>query len=114
MVWLGVLLTLAAIVLWVYAFIDALTTPAPEVRILPKVVWLVVILLLPLVGALLWLVFGRPRLAAPQGRERTPTPQTPDLAPTDFSQRGSGDRPIGPDDDPDFLRDINKRINPEE
>src|SRR5690606_36570181 len=60
MVWLGGLITLLTIVLWVYAFFDALTCPAEEVRTLPKVLWLLIIVLFAVVGPLLWLFLGRP------------------------------------------------------
>lgn len=60
MVWLGGLITLLTIVLWVYAFFDALTCPAEEVRNLPKVIWLLVIVLFAVIGPLLWLFLGRP------------------------------------------------------
>ncbi|PXX71193.1 phospholipase D-like protein [Nocardia tenerifensis] len=51
------LLTLA---LWVYCLIDIITCPDAGIRHLPKVGWLIVVILLPTVGALLWLIVGRP------------------------------------------------------
>ncbi|MFI9407134.1 PLDc N-terminal domain-containing protein [Nocardia sp. NPDC052316] len=51
------LLTLA---LWIYCLIDIITCPDAGIRHLPKVGWLIVIILLPTVGALLWLFVGRP------------------------------------------------------
>ncbi|QVQ50980.1 PLDc_N domain-containing protein [Spiractinospora alimapuensis] len=115
MVLVGVALALAAVVLWVYSLFDALTTPSTEVRTLPKLAWVAVIVLLLQIGALLWLFFGRPRVlatsnAAPTAGPASGTPSSP--KPTGGTQRGGG--PIGPDDDPDFLRDINRRINPED
>ncbi len=75
-----------AIVLVVYAFFDALATPRHQVRVLPKPVWLVVIVLVPVVGALAWIVAGTKRLRPGPGRRPLP--------------------PRGPDDDPDYLRGI--------
>ncbi|MBL1077291.1 PLDc N-terminal domain-containing protein [Nocardia sp. 2] len=46
--------------LWVYCLIDIITSPEGGIRHLPKVGWLVVVILLPTVGALLWLFLGRP------------------------------------------------------
>ncbi|QBI56047.1 PLD nuclease N-terminal domain-containing protein [Streptomonospora litoralis] len=116
MVWLAGLITLLTIVVWVYAFFDALTSPAAEVRNLPKVLWLVVIVLFTPVGPLLWLFLGRPRDGdvpeATASDARSVSAE--DLDPSDFQQAADRDRPLGPDDDPEFLRRLNRRINPEE
>ncbi|MCB9411874.1 MAG: PLDc N-terminal domain-containing protein [Actinobacteria bacterium] len=71
----------------VYAFIDVLTTPAHTARRGPKWLWALAVLLLPLLGALLWFVLGRPV------RPRR----------TAAGQLGA------PDDDPEFLRDLARR-----
>lgn len=116
MVWLGGLITLITIVLWVYAFFDALTSPAREVRNLPKILWLVVIALFTPVGPVLWLFLGRPRAAE---RPEPPDPsaaaaEIEDLDPSDFAQPSGSEHPLGPDDDPEFLRRLNRRIDPDE
>ncbi|GGP79289.1 PLD nuclease N-terminal domain-containing protein [Streptomyces melanogenes] len=58
---------LLVLALWIYAFIDCLNTPEEEVRGLPKVVWVIVILLFGevLLGPVAWLFAGRPRRVAP-------------------------------------------------
>jgi hypothetical protein len=71
---------IAAAVLTVFAVVDCALTERFRVRALPKWAWLLIALLVPVVGPLLWLVIGR-------GSART-RPVT---------------RVIGPDDDPDFL-----------
>lgn len=71
----------------IYAVIDCVRTPEDEVRGLPKIVWVFVILLFPIAGSIAWLVAGRPQSL------RLPTP--PRAAP-----------PRGPDDDPDFLKGL--------
>lgn len=116
MVWLAGLITLLTIAVWVYAFFDALTTPAAEVRNLPKILWLIVIALFTPVGPLLWLFLGRPREAdAPEpAGESADSASLDHLDPADFNQASDRDRPLGPDDDPEFLRKLNRRINPEE
>lgn len=115
MVWLGGLFTLLSLVLWVYAFFDALTSPIDEVRNLHKYLWVVLIVLFPLLGSLCWLFFGRPR---PSGATEPDDPMQPasadGLDPSDFQQPTERRGPLGPDDDPEFLRGLNKRINPEE
>lgn len=46
-------------VVTVYAVIDCAMTDARRSKVLPKPVWLVAILLLPVVGPVLWLVMGK-------------------------------------------------------
>lgn len=114
MVWLAALLMLFLTVLWVYAFFDTLTSPGDEVRNLPKALWLVVIVILPPVGALLWFLFGRPRVEAVANTASVQTGSVDELDPSDFSRPTSHNGPVGPDDDPEFLRKLNRRINPDD
>jgi hypothetical protein len=53
----GGLLTLC---LLVYCALNVITTPESEVRNLPKMVWLALVIFLPIVGGIAWLVAGRP------------------------------------------------------
>ncbi|WP_306362254.1 PLD nuclease N-terminal domain-containing protein [Nocardia sp. CC227C] len=90
------LITLA---LWVYCLIDVITAPESGIRHLPKGGWLLVILLVPTVGALLWLILGRP-YEPPRPRSTTAYPEY--------------DRPgryvhTNPDDDEAFLRALRAR-----
>lgn len=87
----AVLLVLG-IVLVVYAIFDLIATPKEQVKLLPKVVWFVV-LFVPFAGALAWIFLGHTKPAGP------PKP------------RGTGGwtpppGPRGPDDDPDYLRGL--------
>ena len=109
MVRLGGVFTLVAIVVWIYAFYDALTAPVEQVRNLPKAVWLLLILLLPPVGVVVWFVWGRPR-AGVKARTRTP-----------FNWQGHGPPPadprrrsLAPDDDPEFLRRLKENLRRED
>lgn len=54
---------LLVLALWIYAFIDCLNTPEEQVRGLPKVIWVIIILLFGevLVGPVAWLVAGKQR-----------------------------------------------------
>jgi hypothetical protein len=81
-----VFLVLAAIGVTIYAVIDCLRSDDDEIRGLPKPLWLLVIIALPLFGGILWLLFGR-----------VPTYRSP------MSRRY---RTVGPDDDLDFLRSL--------
>lgn len=71
---------LIAVGLYIYFVIDVARTPRTEMRSLPKVVWLILVVVLPLLGGALWLAFGR------LWRMRS--------------------RVLAPDDDPRMLRQI--------
>ncbi|WP_327067470.1 PLD nuclease N-terminal domain-containing protein [Kitasatospora sp. NBC_01250] len=91
---------LVVLLLWVWAFIDCLTTPEQEVRHLPKVVWILLILFFGevLLGPLAWLLAGRRRGAPVLGRGAGFAPDGP--APLG--------RPLAPDDDPEFLASLQR------
>ena len=72
----------------IYSLIECAQTEKYKVRSLPKGAWILLILLLPVIGAVLWLFFGRPKKADPGSQP----------------QRGRG-----PDDDPQFLRNLEER-----
>ena len=78
------------VVVVLYALIDAILTPGSEVRTLPKWLWILVVLVVPLLGAIAWLLAGRPQGVVVAGA----APGT---------RRGV---PAAPDDDPAFLRTI--------
>ncbi|MGW4809866.1 PLD nuclease N-terminal domain-containing protein [Kitasatospora sp. NPDC004272] len=96
---LRVVPAVALLALWVWAFIDCLTTPEDEVRHLPKVAWVIVVLFFPLVGSIAWLVAGRDRTGA---RSRSARPSGPTAG-----RPGHG-RPLAPDDDPEFLASLKR------
>lgn len=92
----GVLVGLALLAFWLFSLFDVATTPEEEVRHSPKAVWLIIVAALPLIGGLFWMLRGRPRVA------RETWPVTP---------RAEGEPgPKGPDDDPDFLRELERRM----
>ncbi len=73
----------------IYALIDCVLSRKHDVRSISKTAWFVTILLLPLIGAGMWFLFGRPRSDGPSGPRR-PAPHTP----------------TAPDDDPAFLQNL--------
>ncbi len=89
------LLVVVGVVLVVYAIFDLLATPRQQVRVLPKIVWFVLVLV-PFVGPLLWIFVGHGRPATPPRQRGT--------------EGGGGwsppPSPRGPDDDPDYLRGL--------
>ncbi|MFF5210276.1 PLDc N-terminal domain-containing protein [Streptosporangium sp. NPDC000396] len=96
------LVALALLAFWLYCLFDAITTPDEEARNLPKLLWVIIVVLLPLGGGLLWLLLGRP--VGP----RAPHALSPGDRPS------SPGAPKGPDDDPDFLRDLDRRLRDED
>ena len=58
---LGVYVGPLIVVLWVFCVVDVILTRPERARNLPKIGWLVLVLLFPLVGSVAWLVAGRPR-----------------------------------------------------
>jgi hypothetical protein len=87
---------LLVLALWIYAFVDCLNTPEEEVRGMPKALWVIVILLFGevLVGPVAWLVAGK---------QRIPVPGT----------ASAGGTWVAPDDNPEFLKSLEKRGRPE-
>jgi len=96
---LRLLPALLAIGLVVYCLVECLQSPGRDVRMFRKPVWVVVILLLPVVGAVGWLLAGRPHRARhsnpPRSAGREPLPPPPTY-------------PLGPDDDPEFLEQLRR------
>ncbi|MFI9809304.1 PLD nuclease N-terminal domain-containing protein [Streptomyces sp. NPDC052301] len=89
---------LLVLALWIYAFVDCLNTPEEEVRHLPKVVWVIIILLFGevLVGPLAWLITGKVRHAPANGS--TPAER----------HRDAAERWVAPDDNPEFLKSLER------
>ncbi|MGN6090121.1 MAG: PLDc N-terminal domain-containing protein [Actinomycetes bacterium] len=90
-----VLPVLLVIGLTVYAAIEAAGTASSDMRAGTKASWLVVIVLLPVLGPVLWLLAGRPKAGATSAAPATQGPARPVA--------------LGPDDDPEFLRLLEER-----
>ena len=48
---------------WIWALLDVISTDGSMCRNLPKPMWIILIVILPLVGGILWLLVGRPEKA---------------------------------------------------
>ena len=51
---------LALLALWLFAIFDVISTDSALCRNLPKGLWLILVIILPDVGAICWLLLGRP------------------------------------------------------
>lgn len=58
------ILALLAVVFWVYSVIDCAVQPPIRHRGVPKPAWVVIVLLLPVIGGILWFALGRVRRRA--------------------------------------------------
>jgi len=83
-----VVMYLGAVALTTWALLDVAQTPPESVRTLAKGSWALLVVI-PFVGPAAWFALGTRRRPA----------------------RAS--RPIGPDDDPEFLRELGRRDRPE-
>lgn len=75
--------------LWAYAVFDVIRTDEAAMRNMPKVLWLLVVALIPPVGPIAWLALGRPEGVAASHPTRTRPAPPP--------------RALGPEDSPDFM-----------
>jgi len=95
------LIAVLLILFWVWALYDVITIDQNQVRNLPKILWIFVVLLLPPfaldLGAFLWLFLGRPkgytRSTRQQSRQRPRRAPAPEPeSPRDAAQRVVTDR----------------------
>ena len=84
MVRVAVIATIIILALMIFSIIGS-RTPENQIRSLPKWAWLVIIIFVPGIGALAWIIAGRPK---GNGRRR---------------RKG---KIVPPDDNPDFLRKL--------
>jgi hypothetical protein len=75
------ILALVATAFWVYTIVDCSVQPATRHRGVSKPIWILIVILLPVLGGILWLTIGRMGRAAIAARR-------------------------APDDDPEFLGKI--------
>ena len=87
----SLLFLVAALVLDIFAIVDLVLIDRARVRAFPKVFWVIIILVVPFIGALLWFLVGR-----------------------EWGSRGGERRTIAPDDDPAFLKNLRRDEEQEE
>jgi hypothetical protein len=83
---LDALIVLGGLAIWLYGLIDCARTEQDAVRNLPKWAWLIIIIFFGSLGAIAWLIVGRPKGAALPKRRVT--------------------KMLPPDDNPDFLKKL--------
>lgn len=116
-------LYVALYALMAYTVIDVARTPRELVRPVPKALWIIGVLLFGPVAPALWFVAGRPQSPWRRRRTRSARQQHPaygqpdalsprrfDSSPTRFGGQRAAQRPLGPDDDPEFLQELSDRL----
>lgn len=94
---------LALFALWVFCLIDVIRTDESRCRNLRKTWWVLIVVLLVSVGALSWLIAGRPWT-------RRATSELPDRLGAVPEDEGSGRFSVNrPEDDQEFLRRCRER-----
>jgi hypothetical protein len=86
------------LVLTVYALFSCVQTPDDEVPHLPKLIWVLLIVLVPFVGPITWLLVSRAAQVSSGGPTGGGTAYGPRAATGSPPARASA-----PDDDPEFL-----------
>jgi hypothetical protein len=101
---LELLFGLVSFALWVYCLVNVISTPEGQVRNLPKVAWLLIVLFFPFVGSIAWLVAGRPEsTTATRSRFERAAPEYPEY---DRPGRAAA---LDPARDDEFLRQVRER-----
>jgi hypothetical protein len=124
----GALLALFMMGFWLYCLTDAILTPAAEFRGMPKPAWIVVITLTFTGGAVAWLIVRQPLRSPAASPGPAPHPDDPGdpgghyfrsrrwtdaddaVARHTAGRARSSTAPRGPDDDPEFLRALDRAI----
>lgn len=96
-------LALIGLCLLVYCVLNVITTPPEACRNLPKMVWLVLVILFPLVGGIAWLVAGRPVSAG-----RSLPYKGNQGIPPEYDRPGRASA-FNPEDDAAFLSQLKER-----
>ncbi|GAA0951914.1 PLD nuclease N-terminal domain-containing protein [Virgisporangium aurantiacum] len=92
-----------------YALIDCLARDEDEIRALPKVIWVLIILLFAPLGPIAWFLAGRPRGAAVRRETGDSDEIVGGYSLGSGSSAGRNGRPLAPDDDPEFLRRLGEQ-----
>ncbi len=92
------------VALTVLALISCLSAEEGQVRTLPRIVWVIAILLFPVLGALAYFASGRPLRADAGGAAASRWRPGAGVA-----ESSRPPRPLAPDDDPEFLRAMGRQ-----
>ncbi|MET9329032.1 PLD nuclease N-terminal domain-containing protein [Tsukamurella sp. NPDC003166] len=89
--------------LWVAALVDVIASDEFRVRHLPKVGWLIIVIIIPFAGSLIWFLMGRPVGGGGRGGAPSRTAGFPEY------ERPGRHIAQYADDDDEFLRQCRER-----
>ena len=89
--------------LWLFCILDVITTDESQVRNLPKMVWVFIVIFLFEIGAIAWLIAGRP-----QAWQRSMPSKGNTGIPPEYDRPGRATAD-NPDDDAAFLAQVRER-----
>jgi Phospholipase_D-nuclease N-terminal len=93
--------------LWIFCLADVITTDESACRYLPKVMWLLLVLFVPLAGSIIWLAVGKDRDHARSVRGRVAWERSaPEYPEYDRQGRFAS---VDPESDAEFLRRCRER-----
>ena len=61
------IISLVTLALSIFALVDLITSDASQIKALPKIAWVLIILFFPLVGSIVWLLAGKDRSPVSEG-----------------------------------------------
>jgi hypothetical protein len=136
MLLLGALFALLVAGFWLYCLADVALTPSNECHRLPKAAWIAIVAGTFVIGAVVWLAVRRPAeptVASNElGRESGPADEASPGRASGLAELLTGQEPVshaspdspvsptgvagpispvGPDDDPEFLRSLDRAIH---
>ena len=98
-----------ALALAIYALLDCARTPEESMPArMPKLLWIVIIVMAFFVGPIAWIIVSRVKAAEDRDGEVEPTLWSSKEGTT--FRRAERPRPPAPDDDPEFLRNLEQDI----
>ncbi len=102
---LQLLSTVVVLAVWIFTLADVAQAPGQQVRTLPKVAWVVLVLLFPVLGSAAWFVFGRPHGTARPARGERSAPAFPEY------DRPGRSAAVDPEKDDEFLKQVRARAD---
>ena len=104
-----IVLIVLVFALTLYALLDCARTPDESMPArMPKYLWITLVVLFPTIGPIAWIIVSRVKAAEERGGYVEPTVWSSREGTT--FRRPQRARPMAPDDDPEFLRDLEQDI----
>jgi hypothetical protein len=102
---------------WIWAIFDVITTDEVLVRNLPKGMWLMLVIFLADIGAIAWLLLGRPENVGFKPGDTSPRAATPRVRPAPLEaadrQRGAAERRKSREEERLEYEELDRRLKAE-